>query len=133
MGGGCNSTVIWIGGTGERLSRPDDAQACIDDDVLRRLEQQQRDDLVLDHKSRASLCRRSFDGFADPVAANERIGGLTGRDAAVVGLPGDPTVRVIAQIGPFTEYKGQSVLLRAARKILDREPKTAFLMVGFAR
>lgn len=51
----------------------------------------------------------------------------------LLGLPRDSAVRVIAQIGRFTEYKGQSVLLRAARKILDREPKTAFLMVGFAR
>ncbi len=52
---------------------------------------------------------------------------------AMLGLPADPGVRVIAQIGRFTEYKGQAVLLRAARKILDLEPNTAFLMVGFAR
>ena len=52
---------------------------------------------------------------------------------AALGLPQDPAVPVIAQIGRFTEYKGQAVLLQAARKILDIKPNTAFLMVGFAR
>lgn len=51
----------------------------------------------------------------------------------VLGLPRDRAVRVIAQIGRFTEYKGQDVLLRAARKILDCDPNAAFLMVGFGR
>ena len=52
---------------------------------------------------------------------------------AALGLPGDPAVTVIGQIGRFTEFKGQAVLLQAARKILDLKPDTAFLMVGFAR
>lgn len=80
---------------------------------------------------------RYADGvLTDSRIRSQRMSELVGSRAEMrqlLGLPGDPTVRVIAQIGPFTEYKGQSVLLRAARKILDREPKTAFLMVGFAR
>ncbi|HEY7212361.1 MAG TPA: glycosyltransferase family 4 protein [Bryobacteraceae bacterium] len=48
-------------------------------------------------------------------------------------LPEDPRIRVVAQIGRFTEYKGQSVLLRAARMVLDREPETVFLLVGWGR
>ena len=51
----------------------------------------------------------------------------------LLGLPTDPSTRVVAQIGRFTPYKGQAVLLRAARKILDAEPNSAFLLVGYAR
>jgi len=50
-----------------------------------------------------------------------------------LGLPEDPRIRVIGNIGRFTEYKGQTVLLRAAAQILKQEPDTAFLLVGFGR
>ncbi|MDQ2840974.1 MAG: glycosyltransferase family 4 protein, partial [Acidobacteriota bacterium] len=67
-------------------------------------------------------------GIPDPEA--DRTGSEMRK---LLGLPGDPKVRIIAQIGRFTEYKGQAVLLRAARRVLDAEPDTAFLMVGFGR
>ncbi len=50
-----------------------------------------------------------------------------------LGLPVDPSVRVIGQVARLIDYKGQMVLLRAARKILDRSPHCAFLLVGAAR
>jgi glycosyltransferase involved in cell wall biosynthesis len=40
---------------------------------------------------------------------------------------------VVAQISTLRPYKGHPVLLDAARLILERAPKTRFLIVGFAR
>jgi L-malate glycosyltransferase len=51
----------------------------------------------------------------------------------VLGLPEDPRIRVVGMLGRLTEYKGQDVLLRAAQKVLQQEPETAFLAVGYTR
>lgn len=51
----------------------------------------------------------------------------------VLGLPQDPRIRIIGQIGRLIEYKGHTVFLKAARKILNDEPDTAFLIVGYTR
>jgi glycosyltransferase involved in cell wall biosynthesis len=48
-----------------------------------------------------------------------------------LGLPEDPTVRVIGQVSRLAAFKGHSVLLRAARAVVDAEPRTCFLFVGF--
>jgi glycosyltransferase involved in cell wall biosynthesis len=61
----------------------------------------------------------------------------TGRTAAEMrrwlGLPADRRTTVIGQVSSLIEYKGQSVLLHAARQVLDRDPQVAFLLVGFSR
>jgi glycosyltransferase involved in cell wall biosynthesis len=49
------------------------------------------------------------------------------------GLPTDPRVKVIGQVSSLIEYKGQSVLLDAARRILDANSQVAFLLVGYSR
>ncbi|MDQ2843783.1 MAG: glycosyltransferase [Acidobacteriota bacterium] len=51
----------------------------------------------------------------------------------LLGLPEDPQIRVIGMVGRLIEYKGHEVLLRAARTVLQREPNTAFLAVGYPR
>lgn len=48
------------------------------------------------------------------------------------GLPEDPRVRVVGQIGRLINLKGQTVLLRAAKDILDHDRDVAFLIVGYA-
>lgn len=48
-----------------------------------------------------------------------------------LGLPVDPKIKVIGTIGRFHRIKGQSFLLEAARAVLDEEPETAFLIVGY--
>jgi glycosyltransferase involved in cell wall biosynthesis len=50
-----------------------------------------------------------------------------------LGVPEDPTIRVIGQIASLVPYKGQRVLLNAARSILQQEPKCFFLVVGYTR
>lgn len=50
---------------------------------------------------------------------------------AAFGIGEDETV--VAQISTLRPYKGHRVLLDAARLVLDRAPKTRFLIVGFAR
>lgn len=47
-------------------------------------------------------------------------------------LPEGPDVRVVAQISRLVPYKGHDVLLRAARRVLEAEPRAYFLCVGFA-
>jgi L-malate glycosyltransferase len=47
------------------------------------------------------------------------------------GLPEDPNVRVIGQVSRLIPIKGHKVLLAAARLVLDQEPDTAFLLVGY--
>src|SRR5690606_25550531 len=49
-----------------------------------------------------------------------------------LGLPADPSVRVIAQISRLIPYKGHRILLDAARIVHDAEPATAFLICGYA-
>jgi glycosyltransferase involved in cell wall biosynthesis len=49
------------------------------------------------------------------------------------GLPTDPQVTIIGQVSSLIEYKGQSVLLDAARAVIDRDSRVAFLLVGYSR
>jgi glycosyltransferase involved in cell wall biosynthesis len=49
----------------------------------------------------------------------------------LLGLPEDPNVRVIGQVSRLIPIKGHKVLLAAARLVLDQEPDTAFLLVGY--
>jgi glycosyltransferase involved in cell wall biosynthesis len=49
------------------------------------------------------------------------------------GLPTDPRVKVIGQVSSLIEYKGQSVLLEAARHVLDEDSQVGFLLVGYSR
>jgi L-malate glycosyltransferase len=51
----------------------------------------------------------------------------------LMGLPTDPAIRVIGQVAGLVEYKGQLVLLEAARRVMMSEPNTIFLIVGYAR
>jgi glycosyltransferase involved in cell wall biosynthesis len=50
-----------------------------------------------------------------------------------LGLPADPSVRVIGQIGRLIEYKGHEVLIRAAQIVIAQEPNTFMLLVGYRR
>ncbi len=43
----------------------------------------------------------------------------------------DPKIRVIGQVARLIDYKGQSVLIRAAPEILARHPQSIFLIVGY--
>jgi len=47
------------------------------------------------------------------------------------GLPCEESSPVIGQVGRLIEFKGQTILLRAAPSILARYPKARFLIVGF--
>jgi glycosyltransferase involved in cell wall biosynthesis len=49
----------------------------------------------------------------------------------LLGLPEDPRVRVIGQVSRLIPIKGHTVFLAAARLVLDQEPDTAFLLVGY--
>jgi glycosyltransferase involved in cell wall biosynthesis len=51
----------------------------------------------------------------------------------VLGLPGDPRLRVIGQVATLLPTKGQDVLLEAAKLVLAEETNVAFLLVGFPR
>jgi len=51
----------------------------------------------------------------------------------LLGLPADPAVKVVGQISGIIPSKGHEVLLEAAARILEREPRVAFLFVGFPR
>ena len=46
-------------------------------------------------------------------------------------LPENPEVRVIGQISRLIPYKGQRVLIDAARRVIEQEPNTAFLICGY--
>jgi glycosyltransferase involved in cell wall biosynthesis len=48
------------------------------------------------------------------------------------GLPDDTRTRIIGQIGRLIEAKGQTILLHAAKKILNQGSNVAFLMIGYA-
>jgi glycosyltransferase involved in cell wall biosynthesis len=47
-----------------------------------------------------------------------------------LGLPASPAVRVVGQISRFVPWKGQRVLLEAARRVLAEERDVAFLVCG---
>lgn len=49
----------------------------------------------------------------------------------LLDLPKDPKVRVIGQVSRLVESKGHMVLLTAARAVLQNEPNTVFLFVGY--
>jgi glycosyltransferase involved in cell wall biosynthesis len=46
-------------------------------------------------------------------------------------IPGDPKVRVIGQISSLREFKGQMVLLEAARVLLEQYPNVILLLAGY--
>lgn len=51
----------------------------------------------------------------------------------VLGIPGDPTRRVIGQVSALVPFKGIMVLLEAAVHVLRERPGTFFLIVGYER
>ncbi|MGA3009052.1 MAG: glycosyltransferase [Terracidiphilus sp.] len=50
-----------------------------------------------------------------------------------LGIPNEPEMRIIGQISAIVPYKGQMVLLDAARTVLNSDPHAFFLMVGYSR
>ena len=50
---------------------------------------------------------------------------------AELGIPRDPRIRVIGQVGGWARHKGQMDLVDAARLVLAVAPSTIFLLVGF--
>lgn len=49
------------------------------------------------------------------------------------GLPQNPQIKVIGQISQLVSFKGQTVLLDAARTVLTQVPNAVFLIVGYPR
>jgi glycosyltransferase involved in cell wall biosynthesis len=49
----------------------------------------------------------------------------------VLEIPLDRSVRVVGQVSRLIPYKGQRVLLRAAREVLSQEPDTYFVLAGY--
>jgi glycosyltransferase involved in cell wall biosynthesis len=50
-----------------------------------------------------------------------------------LGLPFDSRIRVVAQISTLREFKGQMVLLEAARSVLETFPDAFFLLIGYEK
>ena len=50
----------------------------------------------------------------------------------LLDIPLDRSVRVVGQVSRLIRYKGQRVLLKAARDILAQEPDTYFIITGYA-
>jgi glycosyltransferase involved in cell wall biosynthesis len=46
-------------------------------------------------------------------------------------IPVDRSVRVVGQVSRLTQYKGQRVLLKAAREVLSQERDTYFVLTGY--
>lgn len=51
----------------------------------------------------------------------------------MLGRPQDLRVRIVGQVAALVPYKGQMVLLEAARTVIKQEPDTWFLFVGYVR
>jgi glycosyltransferase involved in cell wall biosynthesis len=56
-----------------------------------------------------------------------------GEMRTLLGLSADPRLRIIGQISGLIRYKGQMVLLDAAKLVLEQEPDVKFLIVGYVR
>jgi glycosyltransferase involved in cell wall biosynthesis len=52
---------------------------------------------------------------------------------ALLGLPLDPGVRIVGQVSGLVQFKGHLVLLEAAKRVLEAQPNTAFLFVGYVK
>jgi glycosyltransferase involved in cell wall biosynthesis len=52
---------------------------------------------------------------------------------ALFDLPQDPNIRIVGQISSLFPTKGHMVLIEAARTVLETNPDTAFLLVGYPR
>ena len=50
---------------------------------------------------------------------------------AMIGIPRDPRIRVIAQVASIAKHKGHLVLIEAARAVLARRPEAVFVFVGY--
>jgi glycosyltransferase involved in cell wall biosynthesis len=50
----------------------------------------------------------------------------------LLDIPVDRSVKVVGQVSRLIHYKGQRVLLKAAREILYQEPDTYFVITGYA-
>jgi glycosyltransferase involved in cell wall biosynthesis len=51
----------------------------------------------------------------------------------LLDLPLDPSLRIVGQISGLVEFKGHETLLESAVDVLNREPNSLFLCVGFSR
>jgi glycosyltransferase involved in cell wall biosynthesis len=49
----------------------------------------------------------------------------------LLDIPPDRSVKVVGQVSRLIPYKGQRVLLKAAREVLSQEPETYFLLTGY--
>lgn len=48
-------------------------------------------------------------------------------------LPSDPALKIVGQVSGLVEFKGHESLLEAAVQVLQEEPNTLFVCVGFSR
>jgi glycosyltransferase involved in cell wall biosynthesis len=85
-----------------------------------------------DSIQRWTLRRRQL--FVIPNGTSLRKSAVTSAQMrTMLGLSTDSRVRVVGQIGGLIPYKGQMVLLDAARLVLQEEPNVEFLLVGYVR
>lgn len=77
---------------------------------------------------RAPEVRVIPNGIPPPEAARSRD-----EMRAALALPEDPHICVIGQIGALVEFKGQMVLVEAARSVLEKAPHAYFLIVGYSK
>jgi glycosyltransferase involved in cell wall biosynthesis len=49
-----------------------------------------------------------------------------------MGIPPDAAFRVVGQVSRLVPHKGQRTLLQAARKVLNQEPGTYFVLTGYS-
>jgi glycosyltransferase involved in cell wall biosynthesis len=94
--------------------------------------------IVTDSKARADQLRRHMprrtpvwiipNGMPQAVSEKDCV-----QMRQILGLPGDPKIKVIGQVSAVVPYKGLLVLLDAARLVLQQEPDIAFLIVGYMK